>query len=108
MRHQTLDKICTIYEKKEPKLLRDINFNIPRRGDYFHDGTDVLAAVTLWHKFLRNAVNRSDTVTCRLLDIIDQGLLVGNIKERLDANDLYIRIKDIIDEGAKEARLLPG
>lgn len=108
LRHQTLDKICTIYEKKEPKLLRDINFNIPRRGDYFHDGTDVLAAVTLWHKFLRNAVNRSDTVTCRLLDIIDQGLLVGNIKERLDANDLYIRIKDIIDEGAKEARLLPG
>jgi hypothetical protein len=107
LRQRILDKISTEREKKEPKTQSDKSLNIPRRGDYFHDGTNVLDVITSWHEFLRNCVRKSDAITSKVLDIVDQGLLVSNIKERFDSNTLHERLKCSIREGEQRARLLP-
>jgi len=107
LRRRVLDKICTEREKKEPEVQSNISVNIPRRGDYFHDATDVLAIVTSWHRFLRSSVRRSDTISSKVLDIVDQGLLVSDIKGRLHATTLYVQLKQCIEKGGIEASLLP-
>ena len=107
LRHRILDKISTEREKKEPQTRFDRSLNIPRRGDYFHDGTNVLDVVTSWHEFLRNSVRKSDAITSKVLDIVDHGLLVSYIKERFDANMLHEQLKRGIREGEQEACLLP-
>ena len=107
LRQRILDKISTEREKKEPQTQFDKSLNIPRRGDYFHDGTNVLDVVASWHEFLRNSVRKSDTITSKVLDIVDHSLLVSNIKVRFDANMLHERLKRSIREGEQEARLLP-
>jgi len=110
LRRQTLNRICAEHEKDrlERETEADRSVNIPLPGDYFHDGVDVLAAVTSWHTFLRNSVRRSDTITSRVLDIVDQGLLVSDIKGRWDAKTLYVRLKHAINAGQVEADLLPS
>jgi hypothetical protein len=47
-------------------------------------------------------------ITTKVLDIIDQGLLVSDIKKRLDANTLCVRLKLVISEGEREGCLLPS
>jgi hypothetical protein len=47
-------------------------------------------------------------ITTKVLDIIDRGLLVSDIKRRLDANTLYVRLKLVISEGEREGSLLPS
>jgi hypothetical protein len=107
LRQRVLDKLITEHENKEPKTQSDKSLNIPRRGDYFHDGTNVLDIVTSWHEFLRHSVRKSDTITSKVLDIVDRGLLVSNIKERFDADMLHEQLKSCIREGEQGARLLP-
>jgi hypothetical protein len=47
-------------------------------------------------------------ITAKVLDIIDRGLLVSDVKKRLDANALCVRLKLVISEGGREACLLPS
>jgi hypothetical protein len=108
LRRQSLDKLCSEDNNGEPEAQPNTNVNIPRRGDYFHDGSTVLAIVTSWHAFLRSSVRRSDMITTKVLDIIDRGLLVSDITKRFDAHTLYIQLELAISEGKKEGCLLPS
>jgi hypothetical protein len=108
LRRQNLERLCAEHVKNPPETDTESSVDIPRRGDYFHDGTDVLAAVTSWHSFLRSSVRRSDAITSKVLDIVDQGLLVSDVEERLDAKTLYARLKQVITEGREEAGIFPN
>ncbi|KAH9218138.1 hypothetical protein DL95DRAFT_521669 [Leptodontidium sp. 2 PMI_412] len=54
-------------------------------GDYFHDGHGVLNDVIGWHNYLRQALRKTDTITGRILDLVEKGMLVGNPQERMKA-----------------------
>lgn len=49
---------------------------VPVADDAFHDGTDVLPEVREWHDALRGVLRVSDTITGRILKIIDEYMLV--------------------------------
>jgi hypothetical protein len=64
-------------------------------GDYFHDGREVLQDVLHWHNHLRNALRRTDTITSQVLDIVDESMLRGNSKDRIEAKALYAKLNEI-------------
>ncbi|KAL8772818.1 MAG: hypothetical protein Q9209_002163 [Squamulea sp. 1 TL-2023] len=74
-------------------------------GDYFHDGRQVLNVVTDWHKVLRNALRKTDTVTSRLLDLVDQKMLLGSASSRIKAKDLSIELENIVHRSEKGPRV---
>ncbi|OBT72265.1 hypothetical protein VF21_07968 [Pseudogymnoascus sp. 05NY08] len=64
-------------------------------GEYFHDGENVLANVFSWHEYLRSVVRRSDVITGRVLDIVEQGMIVGDAGRRINAKDLCTLLDQI-------------
>ena len=70
------------------------------RGDYFHDGFDVLPEVSEWHTYLRHSVRIADTITCRVLDLLGQqnGMLVGDPRMRMKSKEVCKQL-DLISEG---------
>ena len=107
IRRRTLDRLYIESRNGESKGQTNIGTKIVRRGDYFHDGTDVLAVVTSWHNFLRSTLRKSDTVTSKILNIVDQRLLVNAIKERIDAKALSVQLSHVFEESEAESDLLP-
>ncbi|KAL8922484.1 MAG: hypothetical protein Q9172_003549 [Xanthocarpia lactea] len=78
-------------------------------GDYFHNGRQVLEVVTDWHKVLRNALRKTDTVTSGLLDLVDQRMLLGIASSRIKAKDLCSELKKIIVQSKAGTRIeMPG
>lgn len=73
-------------------------------GDYFHDGCQVLDDVINWHRVLRSALRKTDTMTSRVLDLVDQKMLRGVVKERIKANDLCAELRQIVAESQAEPR----
>ncbi|KAI1209587.1 uncharacterized protein F4807DRAFT_97731 [Annulohypoxylon truncatum] len=97
---------------------------VPAVDDAFHNGVDVLPEVRDWHRYLRKVLRVADTITGRILDLVDETMLLGEsahqsrsstlysaIQSRLnDAQDLYDRlVKDgeleQVAESVKEALL---
>jgi hypothetical protein len=74
-------------------------------NDAFHDGIQVLEAVKDWHKFLRNASRGTDTVTRRVLDLVDKRMLLQDPKARIQAHSLCKELSDIIRSSKTEARI---
>ncbi|KAK7708019.1 hypothetical protein SLS64_006841 [Diaporthe eres] len=65
------------------KQARDRRTSVQYCEDAFHDGKNVLSAVTEWHVYLRNSARRADTTTHRVLDLVDKHMLLSNPEERL-------------------------
>jgi hypothetical protein len=57
-------------------------------GDYFHNGVTVLPEIQKWHAFLRTILRKTDTITSRVLDLIDRYMLVSPHTFRLSSSDL--------------------
>ncbi|KAK8038980.1 hypothetical protein PG993_007391 [Apiospora rasikravindrae] len=55
----------------------------PTADDAFHDGQEVLGAVTDWHQHLRASMRKSDTATSEILDLIDSKMLQSAPEQRL-------------------------
>jgi hypothetical protein len=72
-------------------------------GDYFHDGRDVLSEVKSWHEVLRGAVRKTDAITSRVLDLVDEKMLIGNAEHRTKAKSLCADLKEIYAQIDKEA-----
>ncbi|CAG9997041.1 unnamed protein product [Clonostachys byssicola] len=68
----------------------------PNCDDAFHDGSNVLRVVTDWHTHLRNSVRASDTISCQVLDLVDNEMLLSNPERRLSAAELKTRLKTIL------------
>ncbi|KAK4188137.1 hypothetical protein QBC35DRAFT_550433 [Podospora australis] len=75
----------------------DKTFRAPRAEDAFHDGRDVLGAVKSWHKYLLNAMRRSDTITGAVLGLAESKMLVSEPRERLPSAELVVELQRIMD-----------
>lgn len=67
-------------------------------GDQFHDGHEVLEAVTHWHQYLRNSRRRTDIVTPLVLDLVDEKMLLGLADQRINAGDLCLKLGSLLKE----------
>ena len=86
----------------EERQSRDASFCHPflthisreqRRVDLFHDGKNVLDAVTQWHNLLRVWARRSDNITPEILKVIDDMMLIGDPEKRKEAKDVCIALE---------------
>lgn len=68
----------------------------PFTDDAFHDGTKVLPSVLNWHNYLRNSARRSDTISPRVLDLIETEMLLENPHNRINLEELCIKLDDIL------------
>jgi serine/threonine protein kinase len=75
-------------------------------GDYFHDGMSVLPAVTAWHKLLRSVARKSDTLSSRVLDLVDREMLLGDAQKRISARELCTELGRIRRESQQDNRSL--
>ncbi|KAI1260871.1 kinase-like domain-containing protein [Xylariaceae sp. FL1019] len=66
----------------------------PRTDDAFHDGVNVLDAVLNWHTLLRNSLRRSDTLTGRILDVVEDHMLVGDVEKRMTIQEVCTRLEN--------------
>lgn len=73
-------------------------------GDYFHDGQMPLEDVLHWHDTLRSALRKTDNITSRVLDLVDQRMLVDDPTKRINAKDLCLELNRITTECEAEPR----
>jgi hypothetical protein len=57
-----------------------------------------LKVVSAWHNLLRYTSRRSDPFTVKIIDIIDQSLLVSDISKRVDAGCLLGLMNDVLED----------
>ena len=104
------------YSELRKKAIRNIikaqstNKNLPNAskltpGDYFHDGDKVLDEVLDWHTFLRKVMRKTDTTTSRILDLIENSLLQGDLAQRVSAKDLCKLLKEILNNTKADPRM---
>ena len=65
-------------------------------SDQFHDGFEVLRAVSDWHKYLRTVIRKTDTITSQVLDLVDNSMLVASPDHRIDASTLCAKLDSIL------------
>ncbi|KAI1427718.1 kinase-like domain-containing protein [Xylaria sp. FL1777] len=70
-------------------------------GDIFHDGFGVLKDVTDWHHFLRQVMRKSDPVSSRILDLIDEEVLGQYGDSRLTSAVLYQKLNKLLATAKK-------
>lgn len=99
IRQQAIDKLRTEHELHGQT-------SVPYCHDAFHDGIRVLPAVLQWHQHLRNSVRKSDTITSRILDLVDSSLLIEHADRRLTSELLCQRLDDILVEAKNAHRSL--
>jgi len=68
----------------------------PSGDDAFHDGTQVLPSVLHWHDFLRNSSRKADTISHRVLDLVEEKMLLTNPNRRLSFEMLCEKLEEII------------
>jgi hypothetical protein len=68
----------------------------PSGDDAFHDGTKVLSSVLNWHNYLRNSSRKADTATIRVLNLIEEKMLLQSPNKRLTFEQLCVELGDII------------
>src|SRR6266480_2078456 len=67
----------------------------PVDDDSFHDGKEVLAEVTQWHKVLRASLRKTDAITSQVLDVVDNMMLIGKEIVRERAKNVCIALEKI-------------
>ncbi|OCT51221.1 hypothetical protein CLCR_07949 [Cladophialophora carrionii] len=72
-------------------------------GDFFHDGQKVLEAVRHWHSFLRQGLRKSDKITEKVLELIENAMLVSEPAHRISAQKLCDELHMIKENAASLA-----
>jgi len=72
-------------------------------GDQFHDGRNVLEAVTNWHQYLRNVLRGTDTITSEVLDLVDNEMLLGSADQRTNASDIHSKLQSILEKSPRSS-----
>ncbi|KAI0379192.1 hypothetical protein F5Y04DRAFT_259958 [Hypomontagnella monticulosa] len=70
------------------------NVSVPVADDAFHDGVDVLPEVKEWHNYLRSVLRVSDTITGRILDLVDERMLRTESARQPGTPDLCAAIEE--------------
>ncbi|KAI1346723.1 hypothetical protein F5Y01DRAFT_264959 [Xylaria sp. FL0043] len=76
-------------------------------GDPFHDKEKVLEAVTHWHKYLRNAIRKDDCYTAKILDLIDDRMLITPGEERISSTALSRELTSIDEKATPPINSFP-
>lgn len=70
------------------------NITVPAADNAFHNGVDVLPEVRDWHNYLRKVLRVTDTVTGRILDLIDETMLLGESARQSKCSSIYGAIQN--------------
>ncbi|RDW60992.1 hypothetical protein BP6252_12375 [Coleophoma cylindrospora] len=83
-------------------LLEDTGLDLAEEEsrDCFHNGHEVLPQVKSWHEYLRSAVRKSDKVTSRVLDLVDQRMLLSCATSRVSAAQLCVELSDVAKQAS--------
>ena len=65
--------------------------------DCFHDGKQVLGDIIQWHDFLRTTIRSTDTITYKVLDLVDREMLVGATEQRITAASLCSKLDWVLE-----------
>jgi hypothetical protein len=75
---------------------------LPVANDAFHDGSEVLQVVKDWHDLLRVSLRGMDNITAKVLDLVDERLLIGDPDSRAHSDELCERLEVISSEAQRE------
>ncbi|KAK2765345.1 hypothetical protein FQN54_008191 [Arachnomyces sp. PD_36] len=64
--------------------------------DSFHDGSVVLPQISDWHRYLKNHLRASDTLTKWVLDFIEAKMLLNDPAKRLKSGELCDELDELI------------
>ncbi|KAL1860453.1 hypothetical protein Daus18300_009227 [Diaporthe australafricana] len=92
------------YRLLRQKALKGVNLGV---GDAFHDAKSVLPEVTSWHQYLRTCIRTQDDYTSKVLDIVDDLMLITPDKERVSGSDLTEQLANIKDWAAEQSEGRP-
>lgn len=95
------------YREKEIESLRKLKkkepaTSVPTADDAFHDGTRVLKAVIKWHQYLQNSKRICDTISGRVLDLVEECMLLPTPEERWNLDELCRRLDLLVAEAKRE------
>ncbi|KAF2811553.1 uncharacterized protein BDZ99DRAFT_518812 [Mytilinidion resinicola] len=83
-------------KKLKKQNAKDRSISTPTADDAFHDGKEPLPEVLEWHNYLRGHLRCSDTVTPRVLNLVDEAMLLANPRRRITSEKLCKRLEDIL------------
>lgn len=69
-----------------------------QKGDFFHDGKEVLHEVRHWHLHLQDSARRSDNTTPQVIDLIDKCMLRFDPEKRNSAAVICEKMRQILSE----------
>ncbi|KAK8086767.1 hypothetical protein PG994_001741 [Apiospora phragmitis] len=88
----------SVYEKLRQNAINKLRSpqseRQPTAADAFHDGHEILRAVTDWHSHLRSSVRKSDSITPKILDLIDDEMLRREPQQRIPSCELIFRFAE--------------
>ncbi|KAI1101815.1 hypothetical protein F4804DRAFT_314785 [Jackrogersella minutella] len=85
-------------QKLRERRKKGENVTVPAADDAFHNGVDVLPEIREWHDYLRMVVRVSDTITGRILDLIDENMLLAESARPLKSETLYDAIQNRLND----------
>lgn len=94
LQYETLRKraIKTLRERKA----KGEHLSTPTADDAFHDGNEALPEILYWHNYLRSIMRTSDTVSRRVLDLVEGKMLCKDPAMRITSSDLCKLLVDIL------------
>ncbi|KAI1475554.1 hypothetical protein F4774DRAFT_421439 [Daldinia eschscholtzii] len=81
-------------QKLKKKQANGKNISVPVGDDAFHNGFVVLPEVKEWHDYLRIVSRRSDTITPRILDLVENTMLLDESSRLSKAKALYPALEE--------------
>ncbi|KAI2619905.1 hypothetical protein GGR54DRAFT_639670 [Hypoxylon sp. NC1633] len=87
-----------IKKLRERQERGDETVTVPAANDAFHNGVDVLPEVKQWHNYLRGCLRVSDTITGRILDLVDEYMLLTESDRQLKSMALHVPMKKKLED----------
>jgi len=75
--------------------------------DGFHDGENALPMIRDWHLYLKSSVRKTDKWTEKVLDLVDNCMLLGDPHQRLSARKIRVRLGEIVSKDAAPSSSCP-
>lgn len=73
----------------------------PSSQDCFHNGNSVLPEVKQWHQLLRASMRKCDTITDKILDLIDDKMLLADPLGRIRISDLCQELAGLLEQAQR-------
>jgi hypothetical protein len=70
----------------------------------FHDGTNVIPEVHVWHEHLRCYIQHADHITGPVLDLVEQRLLQSDSRIRPSAGELHTLLTQILQRAERRGQ----